>query len=87
MKERGIAADARAAAADARAAEADKQLAKVDAAKACFEFVKKGVAEKSFTKEDVLASVGGRITIENACAAANKFGFDRRAANAQPVVR
>ncbi|WP_166308659.1 hypothetical protein [Bradyrhizobium sp. 2S1] len=93
-KARGIAADARAAAARADSAAAraetadfEKKDAKIDASTACFEFIKKGVTAKLFEKSDVLASVGGRITIDNACIAANKFGYDRRASNAAPVVR
>ncbi|MHB0773780.1 hypothetical protein ACYCVF_35485 [Bradyrhizobium sp. 1.29L] len=68
----------------AAGAAADKELKSVNQSEVCFAFLTKGRDEKKFTREAVLQAAGGRLTPDNSCNVARKFGFDQRASADAP---
>jgi hypothetical protein len=63
---------------------ADKELKSVTQSEGCFDFLKKGRDDKKFTREAVLEAAGGKLTVENSCTVARKFGFGQRASVDSP---
>ena len=77
---------ARTKAANERGAVADKKNEVVLSLQACMDFLKKGVADKKFSHDEVLVSAGGKLNKDNVCDAARKYGYDRRASAEQPRI-
>lgn len=63
---------------------AEKDLKATAESDVCFAFLTKGRDEKKFTREAVVEAAGGRLTVENTCAVARKFGFGQRASADAP---
>ena len=68
-------------------AAADKELKTVAQSEVCFAFLTKGRDERKFTREAVLQAAGGRLTPDNACSVASKFGYGQRASADAPRVQ
>ena len=66
---------------------ADKELKSVAQSEICFAFLTKGRDGGKFTREAVLQAAGGKLTPDNSCTVARKFGFDQRASVDAPRVQ
>jgi len=73
-RQRGLEADRRAADADARAAAAKAEHDILKLIQGCGEYLK-AERGKSFTQEQMMHAAGGKITNENMCDVARKFGY------------
>lgn len=84
---RSAEAKARGEAADKKIAEASKSNDEVSKAEKCFDFLKQGIGANKFKREAVLESAGGKVTVENACPTAARYGYERRASATVPEIR
>ena len=79
IKQRTKESKANAARYEAAARAAEKEIKVISQSEACFDYLRKGRDEKKFSREAVLESAGGKLTVENSCLIARKFGFGQRA--------
>lgn len=77
--QRGAEARRQGAEADRRGAEADKQLQITLGLEACMDYIKDNTGKK-FSREAILTAANGKLSRDNVCDVARKFGYGQRAA-------